>query len=131
MPDLVLPAFEMDCREWVVVDPAEAGLPEEVAGAPVVAVMSTVVLDHGTFAPASGVFTLGLLDEDAPPSRPVADSVAAELIDSEQPEQSRRYVLPAPGTSLALLAEFNLPGGPEPAVLGRIESLMSSFRWAA
>ncbi len=27
MKDLVLPSFEMDCRDWLVVTPDEVGLP--------------------------------------------------------------------------------------------------------
>jgi hypothetical protein len=123
MKDLLLPAFEMDCRDWLVVTPAEAGLPEEVGGAPLLAVLSTVVLDDDRFQPASGVLTLGLLDDEVPPLRPVGSSacVAAQLVEPEYASDGR----------LALLAEFTLPDGPEPAVLARIESLMASFRWAA
>jgi hypothetical protein len=135
MRDLVLPAFEMDCRDWIVVTPDQDdqdGFADEVAGAPVVAMLSTVVLDNGGFAPTSGVLTLGLLDDDVPPLRPVDDApVAAELVDADPDADTRRYVLAAPGRQLALLAEFTLPDGPDPAVVSRIESLMSSFRWAA
>jgi len=132
MTDLVLPAFHMDCRDWLVVTPAEAGLPDEVGGAPLLAVLSTVVLDDDAFIPASGVITVGLLDDDAPPSRPVGpDSVAAELLDDEDGTDSVRYVLPAPDQRLALLAEFTLSEGSSPEAVERIESLMASFRWAA
>ena len=132
MRDLVLPAFEMDCREWLVVTPAEAGLPEEVAGTPLVAVLSTVVLGEGEFHEASGVLTMGLLDGEAPSTRPLGpDSVAAEVIDLDEPDESLTYVLPAPDGRLALLAEFSMPHGPEHEVVRRIEDLMSSFRWAA
>jgi len=131
MRDLVLPAFEMDCRDWLVVTPAQAGLPDEVAGAPLLAVLSTVVLGDDSFRPASGVLTVGLLDEDVPPARPVDDAqVAAELVDDED-DESLRFVLPAPRSRLALLAEFRMPDGPDVEVKDRIESLMRSFRWAA
>ncbi|MGH8963700.1 MAG: hypothetical protein ACRDWT_21330 [Jatrophihabitantaceae bacterium] len=132
MKDLVLPAFEMDCRDWLVVTPAEAGLPDEIAGAPLLAVLSTVVIGAESFVPASGVLTVGLLDGDAPPSRRLGpDCVAAELVDADDSEDCVRYVLPAPDQRLALLAEFTLTEGTDADVVERIESLMVSFRWAA
>jgi hypothetical protein len=141
MHDLVLPAFKMDCRDWLVVTPSEAGLPEELGGSPLLAVLSTVVLGDGAFVPASGVLTVGLLEEDLPPSRPVGgpDCVAAELLDGDEADgdevtgaaASVRYLLPAPDRRLALLAEFTLSEGSSPEATGRIESLMASFRWTA
>jgi hypothetical protein len=78
------------------------------------------------------VITVGLLDEGVPPCRPVApDCVAAELLDDEDGTDSVRYLLPAPDQRLALLAEFTLSEGSSPEAVGRIESLMASFRWAA
>jgi hypothetical protein len=131
MKDLVLPAFEMDCRDWLVVTPAEAGLPEEVGGAPLLVVLSTLVIGGDTVHEASGVVTIGLLEGEAPFTRPVGQGcVAAELID-EEPSESVRYVLPAPDGNLALLAEFTVPDGSDDEVMRRIESLMKSFRWAA
>lgn len=132
MKDLVLPAFEMDCRDWLVVTPAEAGLPDEIAGAPLLAVLSTVVLGGESFVPASGVLTVGLLDDDGPPTRQLSpDCIAAELVDADDSGDCVRYVLPAPDQRLALLAEFALAEGTDPDVVERIESLMVSFRWAA
>jgi hypothetical protein len=131
MKDLVLPAFEMDCRDWLVVTPAEAGLPDEVAGAPLLVVLSTLVIGDETVREASGVVTVGLLDGEVPSTRPVAHGcVAAELIDDE-PSDALQYVLAAPDGRLALLAEFSMPDGADDEVVSRIESLMKSFRWAA
>jgi hypothetical protein len=131
MSDLVLPSFAMDCRDWLVVTPAQAGLPEEVDGTPVLAVLSTVVIDDAGFRPASGVLTIGLLDEHSPRTRPVAPgSVAGEILD-EASDDARSYVMPAPNDHLALLAEFSLSQGNHPEVVDRIEALMASFRWAA
>lgn len=132
MKDLVLPSFQMDCRDWLVTTPEDAGLPDEVGGAPVLAVLSTAVFGHDSFSPASGVLTVGLLDDDI--EMEIArslhvDSPAAALIDSD--DECLRFVLPAPSGPLALLAEFTLPEGPDPAVIDRVESLMRSFRWAA
>jgi hypothetical protein len=131
MRDLVLPAFEMDCRDWLVVTPAEAGLPDEVAGAPLLVVLSTLVIGDETVREASGVVTVGLLDDEIPVTRPVAiGCVAEELIDDE-PSDALQYVLAAPDGQLALLAEFSMPDGIDDEVVDRIESLMKSFRWAA
>ena len=131
MKDLVLPAFEMDCRDWLVVTPSAAGLPDEVAGAPLLAVLSTAVIGQDTFRAASGVLTVGLMEGDMP-LRPVAeDAIAAELVDVDAPPDTIRYVLPTPEGNLALLAEFAMPDGADAEVEERIESLMASFRWAA
>jgi hypothetical protein len=131
MRDMVLPAFELDCRDWLVATPAEAGLPDEVAGAPLLAVLSTVVLGDDSFRAASGMLSVGLLDEDVP-ARPVAEgSVAAEMIEADTPADSLCYVLPAPEGQLALLAEFSMPDGADEEVVRRVEALMTSFRWAA
>jgi hypothetical protein len=120
----------MDCRDWLVVTPTQAGLPDEVAGAPLLAVLSTVVLGEASFRSASAVLTVGLLDSDIPTRAVAAGSVAAELLDGDEPSDSRRYVLPTPDGQLALLAEFTAPDGADPEVVERIESLMASFRWA-
>jgi hypothetical protein len=131
MKDLVLPAFAMDCRDWLVITPAQAGLPDEVAGAPLLAVLSTAVLGPDSFRAASAVLTVALLDSDLP-TRPVPGSmVAAELIDPDDGSDTLRYVLPTPDRQLALLAEFSTPDGADEEVVGRVEALMASFRWAA
>ncbi len=128
---MVLPAFEMDCRDWLVVTPDEAGIPEEVGGAPLLAVLSTAVIDSDDFSSASGLLTVGLLDDDTPPAVPAGrGSVAAEVIDQETDEDSMRYLAPSPDGRLALLAEFNVAGG-NAELRRRIEALMLSFRWAA
>ncbi len=132
MQDLTLPSFEMDCRDWVVVTPDEAGIPDEVAGTPLLAMLSTVVIGADRFSPASGVLTIGLVDEDTPSAVPLDDgAVAAELIDDEADEFGMRFVLPAPSGRLALLAEFAMPEGRDPEVVERVEDLMRSFKWAA
>lgn len=131
MKDLVLPSFAMDCRDWLVITPTQAGLPDEVAGAPLLAVLSTAVLGAHTFRSASAVLTVALLDSDIA-TRPVAGSaVAAELIDVDDASDTLRYVLPTPDGQLALVAEFTTPDGADPDVVDRIEALMASFRWAA
>src|SRR3954451_8992372 len=96
--DLVLPAFEMDCREWLVVGPTEAGLPEDVAGAPLLAVLSTVVIAED-LEEATGALTVGMLDDDEDLDiREVAPGAAAyELVEEVLTPGTRRYVIPAPG----------------------------------
>jgi hypothetical protein len=132
MNDLVLPSFEMDCRDWLVVTPDEAGIPNEVAGTPLLAMLSTVVIGADSFSPASGVITVALVDDESPESRRVpGGDVAAELVDPDGDGFGMRYVLPTPNGRLALLAEFAMPEGRDPEIVGRVEDLMRSFRWAA
>jgi hypothetical protein len=129
--DLVLPAFQMDCRDWLVVTPGEAGIPEEVAGAPLLALLSTAVIGPGDLSSASAVLTVGLLDDDAPPAvSPAFDCVAAEVIDADGDDRSVRYLVPSPDGRLALLAEFTMDGDTV-EVRQRIEALMASFRWTS
>lgn len=132
MSELTIPSFELDCRDWIVVTPGDAGLPDEVAGSPLLAMLSTVVLGEDTFSPASGILTVGVVDDETPDARPVIGSdVAAELVDPDTEEFGMRFVLPAPNGRLALLAEFPMPTGRDPEVVNRIEELIRSFRWAA
>jgi hypothetical protein len=128
---MVLPAFEMDCRDWIVVGPDEAGLPEDLAGAPVLAVLSSVIIGDGDILETSGVLTVGLLDgaqADDLGARPVAPgAVAHELSPLEPAADAIRYVMPAPNRQLAVLAEFAPTA--ELELQERIEHLMVSFRW--
>ncbi len=126
---LELPAFELDCRDWLIATPDDGSVPEEVAGAPVVAVLSTAVIGASDLMPASAVLSIGLLDEPVDSVKLDADSPVAELIDVDVAAGSARYVVPAPDGQLALLAEFT--GGRDCAeLLRRFEQLMASFRWA-
>jgi len=126
---LELPAFEMDCRDWLIATPEDGSVPEEVAGAPVVAVLSTAVIGSSFLTPASAVLSIGLLDEPVDSVRLDAGSPVAELIDVDVAAGSARYVVPAPDGKLALLAEFT---GVRDCMelLERFEQLMASFRWA-
>jgi hypothetical protein len=131
MRDLVLPAFAMDCRDWLVITPSQAGLPDEIDGSPLLAVLSTAVIGPDDLRSASGVLTVGLLDGDVALVPVRGSDVALELVDPDGPEDIRRYVLPTPDGQLGLLAEFSTPDGPDPEVHERIEALIASFRWAA
>jgi len=133
MADLVLPAFEMDCRDWMVVSPRDAGLPEEIADAPLLAVLSTVVIDDDVHE-ATGALTVGIIEADEPLDvRPVDPaSPAQELLDEDHLPGTRRFVMPAPNQQLALLAEFVVQddsGLNDSELDQRVEKLMASFRW--
>jgi hypothetical protein len=133
MTDLVLPAFEMDCRDWLVVSPSEAGMPEDVAGAPLLAVLSTMVIEEDILE-ATGALTVGIIDDGEDlDTRQVAPGAAAhELIEFDGTPGTRRYVMPAPGGQrLALLAEFVVANDQEDELDRRVEKLMESFRWQA
>jgi hypothetical protein len=130
MTDLVLPAFEMDCRDWMVLSPTDAGMPDDVDGAPLLAVLSTMVVEDD-IREATGALTVGIIeDEDDLATRPVAPGAAAhELLDLERVPGTRRYVIPAPNQRLALLAEFMVEHDDEDLLDHRVEKLMTSFRW--
>ena len=62
--DLNLPAFGLDCREWLVATEAEGLLVEQTDGAPIVAVLSTAVVVGNELVSARAVLSLALLDGD-------------------------------------------------------------------
>jgi hypothetical protein len=126
-----LPAFELDCRDWLVATPADGTVPEEIAGAPVVAVLSTVVIGALDLEPASAVLSIGLLDEPVDAIRIDSDSPVAELIDVDFAVGLARYVVPAPDGKLALLAELSCGDDCGDELMRRFEKLMTSFRWAS
>jgi hypothetical protein len=126
-----LPAFELDCRDWLVATPDDGSVPDEVGGAPVVAVLSTVVIGTDDLQSASAVLSVGLMDEPVEAIRVDADSPAAQLIDVDFTVGSARYVVPAPHGQLALLAEFSTASGECEELLERFDRLMTSFRWAS
>ena len=131
--ELALPAFQLDCRDWLVITPDQAGLEDEVAGAPLVAVLSTVVLDSDDFRSVSAALTLALMhDDDDAAGASDGDGLAADalaLVDDPHGVMAR-YILPAPDGRLALLAEFTFVGAADAEISRRIDALMASFRWA-
>jgi hypothetical protein len=127
MDELTLPSFELDCRDWLVADPAESGLPEEVAGAPVLAVLSTAIVERGQLYSVGAVLSLGLFDNEG---RAEAPDGIHQLDDADSDGRLVRYVVPAPGSQLGLLAEFTLDDFSGSELRARIEALMASFRWA-
>jgi hypothetical protein len=136
---LALPAFQMDCRDWLIITPSETGLPDEIAGTPLLAVLSTVVLDADDFRSVSAVLTVGLFDEDDGDDEDDEDDRVADAPswfaddheDDELTEGSARYILPTPDGRLALLAEFTVTGNADAEINNRVAALMASFRWAA
>jgi len=127
---LELPAFELDCRDWLIATPADGSIPEEIAGAPVVAVLSTAVIGAEDIKAASAVLSIGLLDEPVDSVQLDAESPVAELIDFDTHQGLARYVVPAPDGPLALLAEFSANGECRD-LMDRFARLMASFRWAS
>lgn len=120
----------MDCRDWLVIEPAEAGLPDELAGAPLLAVLSSVLIADGEFRPVSGVLTVGLLDGPLPAHRPVAPGrVAQRLFGMDDDQRARCFLLAVPNSQLAMLAEFAMPAAPDAELEARVDALMTSFCW--
>jgi hypothetical protein len=131
MADLVLPAFEMDCRDWIVLSPSDAGVPEDVAGSPLLAVLSTAVIEDDVLE-AKGALSVGLIDgADDLDTRAVAPGAPVhELVGLDASPGTRRYVIPAPnGAPLALVAEFVIGRDSDDALHDRVQKLMRSFRW--
>jgi len=127
---LELPAFELDCRDWLIATPEDGSVPEEIGGTPVVAVLSTAVIGEDDILPASAILSIGLLDEPVDCAQLDAGSPVAELIDFDETIGAARYVVPAPDGKLALLAEFSA-GCECSDLLTRFDQLMASFRWAS
>lgn len=130
--DLVLPDFQLDCRDWFVVTSEEADLADEAA-APVLAVLSTVIIGSDDLRPANGVLTVGLLGDNQPLTRPIGpECAAAEIIDETvATEESVSYLAPTPDRRMAVVAEFSLEHPGDRELRERIEALMASFRWTA
>jgi hypothetical protein len=131
LQSLELPAFELDCRDWLVATPGDGSVPEEIGGAPVVAVLSTVVISAADLESGSAVLSIGLLDEPVEAVRIADGSPVAELIDVDFSSGSARYVVPAPDGRLALLAELSAGERCGDELMLRFERLMTSFRWAS
>ncbi|SOD72340.1 hypothetical protein SAMN05892883_1739 [Jatrophihabitans sp. GAS493] len=130
--DIVVPAFEMDCRDWLVVTSEDLGHTEDLDGAPVLATLSTAVAAEDELHSISGVLMVGLLDDDVPPAIEVREgAVAAEMLDVDSDAGTSRFLLPCPDGKLALVAEFDLRADAGGRVRHRIEELMASFRWSA
>lgn len=136
--DLSLPAFALDCRDWLVADGGDEVLPEDIGGVPVLAVLSTALVVDDTLHSASAVLSLGLMEDDfdvftLEPG--IADSRSGvpdiHVLDTDWAAGHARFVLPAPDGELAVIAEFSSAPAPVPDLVERFRDLVSSFRWAA
>jgi hypothetical protein len=133
MNEIVIPAFLLDCQDWIVLEPGQAGVTDDLGDAPVLISLSTAMVEDDDLHTASGMITVGLLDGPPLPTRPLGgDCSAAQLLDSEHGNPDVvRYVAPVPGGGAALVAEFTVSVSAPACVFDRIEGLMRSFRWAA
>jgi hypothetical protein len=128
---LELPAFELDCRDWLVATPEDGTAPEEIGGAPVIATLSTALIGDSDMIAGNAVLSVGLLDEvSAHAVLTQRSDWCADLVEVDPVNGSARYVLACPDSQLALLAEFSC-AQPHADLMARFEDLMSSFRWAA
>jgi hypothetical protein len=109
----------------------DAGLPEDVSGSPLLAVLSTVLIEDDLLE-AQGALSVGFTEgADELETRAVApDAPAQELVGMDASPGTQRYVIPAPnGHPLALVAEFSVSEDRGSALAERIRRLMRSFRW--
>ena len=131
---IALPAFELDCRDWLIATEEDGVLDEEICEGPVLAVLSTVVIEEQQFFPATVVLSVALIDE---PYREYLGIDAQgfhsddRLADVEWEQGNARYFAPSPDGGLALMAEFSSPPRPPSELAHRFHRLMGSFRWAA
>lgn len=134
--DVELPPFALDCRHWLVATEADGVLDDEVSAGPVLAVLSTVVIEDGTFRSATAVISVALAgdDEDCEPLR-TADGLGfssdLRLADADWDTGHARYFAPAPRGGLALMAEFSSEPNPPLELTARFHELLASLSWAA
>jgi hypothetical protein len=141
--DLNLPAFGLDCREWLVATEAEGLVAEPTDGAPIVAVLSTAVVVGYDLMSARAVLSLALLDGEDPHDSDFLTSdlddddhhdVAAQdicVLEAQWSDGYARFAVPAPGGELAIVAEFSSAPNPSAELIDRFYDLVTSFRWAA
>src|SRR5207244_1346708 len=107
--------------------------PEDIAGSPLLAVLSTVVIEDDV-REATGALTIGLIDDDEElDTREVAPGAPVhELVDIDAVPGTQRYLMPSPnGQPLALVAEFIVGEDASDELPRRVDRLMRSFRWQA
>lgn len=135
--DLVLPAFALDCRQWLVANEADGALPGDIADGPVLAILSTAVVTGQSLQSASAVLSLGLMDDDfdvfpAEPATAAGPSVPdVHVLSADWAVGHACFVLPAPDGDLAVIAEFSSAPDPLSDLVERFRDLVASFRWAA
>jgi len=130
--DLSLPAFALDCRQWLVANEADGVLPEDIGDVPVLAVLSTAVVAENVLHSASAVLSLGLMDDDFGRCDPAAAGVPyVHVLHADWAAGHARFALPAPDGELVVIAEFSSGPDPLPDLVERFRDLVASFRWAA
>jgi hypothetical protein len=138
--DLNLPAFGLDCREWLVATEAEGLVAEHSDGAPIVAVLSTALVVGDELVSARAVLSLALLDNEPHDTDGIAagqahhDGVHTQdicVLDAQWSDGYARFAVPAPGGELAVVAEFSSAPDPSPELIERFYDLVTSFHWAA
>lgn len=132
--DIELPAFALDCREWLVARETDGVLGDEICAGPVLAVLSTVVIENDAFYYATAVISLALLGDDD--RNALGNGVGGfqadlRLSDVDWDTGNARYFAPAPNASVALMAEFSSEPNPPLELTARFHELLASFRWAA
>jgi len=127
---LELPAFELDCSDWLVATP-QGGLAPEHDGEPVIAVLSTAVITETELAPGRAVLRVYLFDDVDELVVGPHSAQSPELFDIDFAKGQARYVVPAPGGALALVADFDSGAVGDAELMSRFERLMTSFRWAS
>ena len=136
--DLSLPAFALDCTDWLVTDESDGVLPEDIDGVPLLAVLSTALVAGDALHSATAVLSLSLMDDgfdelDLGPA-PVSDDPGVpdiHVLTTDWADGHARYVLPSPDGDLAIVAEFSSGPDPLPDLVDRFRDLVGSFRWAA
>jgi hypothetical protein len=130
--DVELPEFTLDCRDWLVATEADRVFDDEICEGPVLAILSTVVIEAGRFHAATAVISLALLaDEFRIDSQFSAAGFTADrkLSDADWETGHARYVAPAPSGNLALVAEFSSESDPPMELTARFHELLASFNW--
>ena len=129
-----LPAFALDCREWLVATDADGVLDDEICDGPVLAILSTVVIADDCFHSATAAISLAVLDDEDRrrfTSQPPGFNADPLLSDADWETGHARYFAPAPGGDFALMAEFSSEPNPPLELTARFHELLASFTWAA
>ncbi|MCW2526468.1 MAG: hypothetical protein JWM76_1328 [Pseudonocardiales bacterium] len=130
--DVELPEFTLDCRDWLVATEADGVFEDEICDGPVLAILSTVVIEGGRFHAATTVISLALLGDEVrfdTGLNPAGFNADRQLGDADWETGHARYVAPAPNGDLALVAEFSSESDPPLELTARFHELLASFSW--
>jgi hypothetical protein len=130
--DVELPEFTLDCRDWLVATEADGVFDDEICEGPVLAILSTVVIEAGQFHAATTVISLALLGDEFRGDLgvgPIGFNADRLLSDADWETGHARYVAPAPNGDLALVAEFSSEADPPLELSARFHELLASFNW--